>query len=103
MPISRVPASSEATGVLNVYFGALSNFSAPLISTGFYIASPEIKQSKMVLEMLNPMHYKVTSMVSEVVPFASIAVLLLTGFLLLVWNYKNTSSIPGKSVIYFYI
>lgn len=53
--------------------------------------------------MLNPMHYKVTSMVSEVVPFASIAVLLLTGFLLLVWNYKNTSSIPGKSVIYFYI
>uniref|UniRef100_A0A8D1E091 aromatase n=1 Tax=Sus scrofa TaxID=9823 RepID=A0A8D1E091_PIG len=49
----------------------------------------------MVLEMLNPMHYKVTSMVSEVVPFASIAVLLLTGFLLLVWNYKNTSSIPG--------
>uniref|UniRef100_A0A8C3WXA2 aromatase n=1 Tax=Catagonus wagneri TaxID=51154 RepID=A0A8C3WXA2_9CETA len=49
----------------------------------------------MVLEMLNPMHYKITSMLSEVVPFASTAVLLLTGFLLLIWNYKNTSSIPG--------
>ncbi|NP_999595.1 aromatase 2 [Sus scrofa] len=49
----------------------------------------------MVLEMLNPMYYKITSMVSEVVPFASIAVLLLTGFLLLLWNYENTSSIPS--------
>lgn len=101
MPISRVPASSEATGVLNVYFGALSNFSAPLISTGFYIASPEIKQSKMVLEMLNPMN--ISSMVSEAVLFGSIAILLLIGLLLWVWNYEDTSSIPGKSAIYFYI
>ncbi|XP_036699726.1 aromatase-like [Balaenoptera musculus] len=49
----------------------------------------------MVLEVLNPRHYNVTSMVTEVAPVASIAILLLTGFLLLVWNYKNTSSIPG--------
>ncbi|XP_059768100.1 aromatase-like [Balaenoptera ricei] len=49
----------------------------------------------MVLEVLNSVHYNVTSMVSEVAPVASTAILLLTGFLLLVWNYKNTSSIPG--------
>uniref|UniRef100_A0A8C2PDH2 aromatase n=3 Tax=Bovidae TaxID=9895 RepID=A0A8C2PDH2_CAPHI len=51
----------------------------------------------MLLEVLNPRHYNVTSMVSEVVPIASIAILLLTGFLLLVWNYEDTSSIPGPS------
>nr|XP_031308926.1 aromatase-like [Camelus dromedarius] len=50
----------------------------------------------MVLEMLNPMHYyNITSTVSGGVPVAAMAILLLTGFLLLVWNYKNTSSIPG--------
>ncbi|XP_061038117.1 aromatase-like [Eubalaena glacialis] len=49
----------------------------------------------MVLEVLNSVHYNVTSMVTEVASVASIAILLLTGFLLLVWNYKNTSSIPG--------
>ncbi|KAF4008472.1 hypothetical protein G4228_020214 [Cervus hanglu yarkandensis] len=51
----------------------------------------------MFLEVLNPRHYNVTSMVSEVVPIASIAILLLTAFLLLVWNYEDTSSIPGPS------
>ncbi|XP_007455583.1 PREDICTED: aromatase-like [Lipotes vexillifer] len=49
----------------------------------------------MVLEVLNSVHYNITSMVTEVAPVASIAILLLTGFLLLVWNYKNKSSIPG--------
>ncbi|KAF6129590.1 cytochrome P450 family 19 subfamily A member 1 [Phyllostomus discolor] len=48
----------------------------------------------MVLEMLNPMHY-ITSMVPDAVPIATMSVLLLTGLLLLVWNYENTSSIPG--------
>ncbi|KAI5230638.1 aromatase [Manis pentadactyla] len=49
----------------------------------------------MVLEMLNPTHYNITSMVSEVVPVAAMPVLLLTGFLILVWNYKDSTSIPG--------
>ncbi|XP_059954358.1 aromatase-like [Mesoplodon densirostris] len=49
----------------------------------------------MVLEVLNSVHYNITSMVTEVAPVASVSILLLTGFLLLVWNYKNTSSIPG--------
>ncbi|XP_058912363.1 aromatase-like [Kogia breviceps] len=49
----------------------------------------------MVLEVLNSVHYNITSTVSKVVPVASIAIMLLTGFLLLVWNYKNISSIPG--------
>ncbi|KAB1277544.1 Aromatase [Camelus dromedarius] len=50
----------------------------------------------MVLEMLNPIHYyNITSMVSGGVPVAAMAILLLTGFLLLVWNYEDTSSIPG--------
>ncbi|XP_029806756.1 aromatase [Suricata suricatta] len=49
----------------------------------------------MALEMLNPMHYNITSMMSEVMPVATLPILLLTGFLLLVWNYEDTSSIPG--------
>uniref|UniRef100_A0A8C9DQ10 Cytochrome P450 family 19 subfamily A member 1 n=1 Tax=Prolemur simus TaxID=1328070 RepID=A0A8C9DQ10_PROSS len=49
----------------------------------------------MVLEMLNPMHYNITSMVPEVMPAATMPILLLTGLLLLVWNYEDTSSIPG--------
>ncbi|XP_058397555.1 aromatase [Diceros bicornis minor] len=49
----------------------------------------------MVLEMLNPMRYNLTSMVPEVMPVATLPILLLTGFLLLVWNHEETSSIPG--------
>jgi aromatase len=55
----------------------------------------------MVLEKLNPMHYNVTSMVPEVVPVGAMPLLLLTGILLLIWNYENTSSIPGKSLVDF--
>uniref|UniRef100_A0A8D1QUG3 aromatase n=1 Tax=Sus scrofa TaxID=9823 RepID=A0A8D1QUG3_PIG len=47
----------------------------------------------MVLEMLNPMN--ISSMVSEAVLFGSIAILLLIGLLLWVWNYEDTSSIPA--------
>ena len=43
------------------------------------------------------MHYDVTGMVAKGVTVASIAMLLLTGFLLLVWNYKNTTSIPDNT------
>nr|BAE01196.1 unnamed protein product [Macaca fascicularis] len=49
----------------------------------------------MVLEMLNPMHYNITSMVPEAMPAATMPILLLTGLFLLVWNYEGTSSIPG--------
>lgn len=55
----------------------------------------------MVLEMLNPMHYNITSMVPEAVPIAAMPILLLTGLLLLVWNYEDTSSIPGESSLSF--
>ncbi|XP_049633941.1 aromatase [Suncus etruscus] len=51
----------------------------------------------MVLEMLNPMQYNITSMVPGAVPVAAMPILLLTGFLLLVWNYEDASSIPGPS------
>ncbi|PNI74865.1 CYP19A1 isoform 8, partial [Pan troglodytes] len=49
----------------------------------------------MVLEMLNPIHYNITSIVPEAMPAATMPVLLLTGLFLLVWNYEGTSSIPG--------
>ncbi|XP_059527102.1 aromatase [Myotis daubentonii] len=50
----------------------------------------------MILEMLNPVHYNITSaVVPEAVPVATMPILLLTGFLFLVWNYEDTSSIPG--------
>ena len=44
------------------------------------------------------MHYDVTGMVAEGVTVVSIAMLLLTGFLLLVWNYKNTTSMAAVLV-----
>ena len=46
----------------------------------------------MVLEMLNPMQYNITSVVPEAVPVATMSILLLAGFFLLVWNYEGTSS-----------
>ncbi|XP_003471919.1 aromatase [Cavia porcellus] len=49
----------------------------------------------MVLEMLNPMHSNITGMVPEVVPVAAMPILLLVGFLLLIWNCESTASIPG--------
>lgn len=51
----------------------------------------------MILNMLNPVHYNITGVVPEAVPIATMPILLLTGFLFLVWNYEDTSSIPGKS------
>ncbi|XP_006168816.1 aromatase [Tupaia chinensis] len=49
----------------------------------------------MVLEMLNPMHYNITSMVPEAMPAATVPILLLACLLFLIWNYGDTSSIPG--------
>lgn len=53
----------------------------------------------MVLEMLNPMHSNITGMVPEVVPVAAMPILLLVGFLLLIWNCESTASIPGQLLI----
>lgn len=53
----------------------------------------------MVLEILNPMQYNITSVVPGAVPVAAMPILLLTGFLLLVWNYEDASSIPGESAV----
>nr|XP_004662526.2 aromatase [Jaculus jaculus] len=49
----------------------------------------------MVLEMLNPMQYNVTTMVPETVSVSVMPLLLLTGLILLLWNQEGTSSIPG--------
>ncbi|XP_007531940.1 aromatase [Erinaceus europaeus] len=49
----------------------------------------------MALALLASVHDNITSTVLEVVPTATMPILLLTGFLLLVWNYEETSSIPG--------
>ncbi|XP_074863301.1 aromatase [Carettochelys insculpta] len=49
----------------------------------------------MVLETLNLTNYKITSVVPEVMPAATVPILLLMCFLFLMWNYEETSSIPG--------
>ncbi|TFK02683.1 Aromatase [Platysternon megacephalum] len=49
----------------------------------------------MILETLNLMHYNITSVVPEVMPTATVSILLLMCFLFLIWNYEKTSSIPG--------
>uniref|UniRef100_A0A7M4FA10 aromatase n=1 Tax=Crocodylus porosus TaxID=8502 RepID=A0A7M4FA10_CROPO len=49
----------------------------------------------MILETLNPMHYNITNVVPEAMPAATVPILLLAGFLFLIWNYEETSSIPG--------
>ncbi|KAM7152808.1 aromatase [Macrochelys suwanniensis] len=49
----------------------------------------------MILETLNLMHCTITSVVPEVMPTATVPILLLMCFLFLIWNYEETSSIPG--------
>uniref|UniRef100_A0A8C0HBH3 aromatase n=1 Tax=Chelonoidis abingdonii TaxID=106734 RepID=A0A8C0HBH3_CHEAB len=49
----------------------------------------------MILETLNLMHCNITSVVPEVMPTATVPILLLVCFLFLIWNYEETSSIPG--------
>ncbi|KAK9393974.1 aromatase [Crotalus adamanteus] len=50
----------------------------------------------MLLEILNPMHYNITKVVSESIPtVATVPLLLLMGFLFLIWTCEETSSIPG--------
>ncbi|XP_065267985.1 aromatase [Emys orbicularis] len=49
----------------------------------------------MILETLNLMHYNITSVVPEVMPTATVPILLLMCFLFLIWNFEETSSIPG--------
>ncbi|XP_006135137.2 aromatase [Pelodiscus sinensis] len=51
----------------------------------------------MILETLDLMHDKITSVVPEVMPAATVPILLLMCFLFLIWNYEETSSIPGPS------
>ncbi|XP_048723544.1 aromatase isoform X1 [Caretta caretta] len=48
----------------------------------------------MILETLNLMHYNITRVVPEVMPTATVPILLLMCFLFLIWNYEETS-IPG--------
>lgn len=53
----------------------------------------------MVLETLNPMHYNITSLVPDAMPVATVPILILMGFLFLMWNHEETSSIPGKLIL----
>nr|BAE20061.1 P450 aromatase [Eublepharis macularius] len=48
----------------------------------------------MIEESLNPGHY-ISKVVSETMPAATLPLLLLMGFLFLMWNFEETSSIPG--------
>lgn len=45
------------------------------------------------------MHYNITNVVPEAMPAATVPILLLMGFLFLIWNYEETSSIPGKPIL----
>ncbi|XP_060116288.1 aromatase [Heteronotia binoei] len=49
----------------------------------------------MIEEPLNPGHYNISQVVSETVPAVTLPLLLVMGFLLLMWNFEETSSIPG--------
>ncbi|GAB0194115.1 aromatase [Grus japonensis] len=41
------------------------------------------------------MHYNITSLVPDMVPVATVPILILMCFLFLIWNHEETSSIPG--------
>ncbi|XP_042331046.1 aromatase [Sceloporus undulatus] len=47
------------------------------------------------MEALNPTHYNITRAVSETMPTATLPLLLLMGFIFLIWTYEETSTIPG--------
>ncbi|KAL8197220.1 UNVERIFIED_CONTAM: hypothetical protein K2H54_016014 [Gekko kuhli] len=51
---------------------------------------------EMIEGPLNPGgHYNISQVVSEAMPAATLPLLLLLGFLVLMWNFEETSSIPG--------
>ncbi|XP_030047596.1 aromatase [Microcaecilia unicolor] len=52
----------------------------------------------MVLEKFNLMHYNITNMVPEVIPAATVPILLFACFLLIVWNYEDPSSPSSSSI-----
>ncbi|XP_062998257.1 aromatase [Elgaria multicarinata webbii] len=49
----------------------------------------------MFTETLNTMQYNITRVVSETMPTATVPLLLVMGFILLMLTYEETSSIPG--------
>ncbi|XP_044294752.1 aromatase [Varanus komodoensis] len=49
----------------------------------------------MIMETLNPVQYNISRVVSDTMPAATVPLLLIVGFLFLVWTYEETSSIPG--------
>ncbi|XP_069481384.1 aromatase [Ambystoma mexicanum] len=55
----------------------------------------EILWGEMLLETLNPMHYNISHVVAEVSPTATVSLLVIVCFLLLIWTHEEASSIPG--------
>uniref|UniRef100_A0A8D0KNJ9 aromatase n=1 Tax=Salvator merianae TaxID=96440 RepID=A0A8D0KNJ9_SALMN len=51
----------------------------------------------LVLTSLDPMHYNLTNVVSETLSAVTLPILLLVGFLFLIWTCEATSSVPGPS------
>ncbi|XP_033022981.1 aromatase [Lacerta agilis] len=49
----------------------------------------------MIMEAFNPMQYNITRVVSETMPVATVPVLLLIGFLFLMWTCEEAATIPG--------
>ncbi|XP_069812684.1 aromatase [Dendropsophus ebraccatus] len=51
----------------------------------------------MIPEVLNPMQYNITEVMPSVAPATAASVLGFIFLLILIWNYEETSSIPGPS------
>ncbi|XP_044135574.1 aromatase-like [Bufo gargarizans] len=51
----------------------------------------------MLPEVLNPMQYNITEVMSSVAPATAASLVAFIFLLILIWNYKETSSIPGPS------
>ncbi|POI34521.1 hypothetical protein CIB84_001727, partial [Bambusicola thoracicus] len=49
---------------------------------------------KMIPETLNPLDY-FTSLVPDLMPVATVPIIILICFLFLIWNHEETSSVPG--------
>ncbi|KAG9489342.1 hypothetical protein GDO78_005369, partial [Eleutherodactylus coqui] len=49
----------------------------------------------MIADVLNPMQYNITEVMPSVAPATAASVVVLIFLLILIWNYEETSSIPG--------
>lgn len=75
-----------------------ASFLSPSLSPSLPPSLSKAEQNhleKMIPETLNPLNY-FTSLVPDLMPVATVPIIIVICLLFLIWNHEETSSIPGK-------